>query len=229
LDILLRFEGRKVKNVLNDRSSAGGACSMIALNVLPGWLLVKHMALHILLMNAAAPVAALLLTRTARARLCARWLVPATFLQIAVLWGWHAPSMLKWALADTMTHLIMQLSLYVAAMFFWLVLLSQEATERWRSILALLVTSKLYCLLGALLVFAPETIFPGIHESHVYELAAASAIMDQQAAGLLMLVICPLTYISAGVVMAAQWLQHLSAMHIDSWPARATSSSALGG
>jgi putative membrane protein len=179
------------------------------------------MALHILLMNAAAPVAALLLIQIAHVRLCR--LIPAAFLQIAMLWGWHAPPVLKWALAGTGPHLTMQLSLFAIALLFWLAILSHQMMQQWRAILALLLTSKLYCLLGALLMFAPVTVFPGIHGSHAYGLAAGSALTDQQAAGLLMLVVCPLTYISAGVVMAARWLRDLSAMHANHWTISAAS------
>jgi putative membrane protein len=206
---------------------AGAACLLIILSGLPArGPLAQHMALHILLMNAAAPVAALLLIRIAHVRFCR--LHPAAFLQIAMLWGWHAPPVLEWALAGTVPHLTMQLSLFAIALLFWVAILAHQMTQQWRAILALLLTSKLYCLLGALLIFAPVTLFPGIHGTHASGLAAGSALTDQQAAGLLMLIVCPVTYISAGVVMAAQWLQDLSALPANHWISSAANSSSQG-
>jgi putative membrane protein len=169
------------------------------------------MAVHILLMNAVAPVATLLVIQSANrtTALGGGWLILATFLQIAVLWGWHAPPVLEAALSNTLLQLTMQLSLFATALLFWFAILFQEGAGRWRPILALLITSKLYCLLGALLIFAPQTVYPNIDVSHGHQLVAGSALIDQQTAGLLMLIACPLTYVSAGIIMAAQWLREL--------------------
>ena len=46
---------------------------------------------------------------------------------------------------------------------------------------------------GALLIFAPRTLY------HL-------ALDDQQLAGLLMITVCPLSYLVAAVVLAVQWI-----------------------
>ena len=54
--------------------------------------LSAHMLLHVALMNLAAPLAAIALTRTSSAqfdRITFLWVV--TVLQIVLLWGWHVP------------------------------------------------------------------------------------------------------------------------------------------
>lgn len=174
--------------------------------------LSRHMAAHILLMNAAAPVIAMLLMRHAAVRTSTGIeLTAAVVLQIALLWGWHSPSGLIAAHGSVALLLIAHASLLLGALWFWLAVLSQVKAARWRAIAALLITGKLFCLLGALLTFAPRPLFspPGHAHLHVgWQFAASS---DQQLAGLMMLAACPATYVLAGVVIAARWLNELLA------------------
>lgn len=113
----------------------------------------------------------------------------------------------------------MQLSLLAAAIWFWLAVLASGGTARWRALVALLVTSKLFCLLGVLLVFSPRLLYPMLtlgHHAGAPGSISGDLLADQHFAGLLMLVACPLTYLAAGVAIAAQWLRELSADGIDS-------------
>ncbi len=100
----------------------------------------------------------------------------------------------------------MQSSLLLAALLFWYSVIFAEA--RWYSLLALLTTGKLFCLLGALLTFAPRPIYPQLRELYAQagHFPVETALSDQQLAGLLMLVACPLIYVLASVVLAARWL-----------------------
>src|SRR5690606_13880969 len=83
--------------------------------------------------------------------------------------------------------------------------LSLRGNARWRSLLSLLLTSKLFCLLGVLLVFSPRLLYPDVlHAGHGARLQAPLAA--QQLAGLLMLGVCPPSYLTAGVVIAARWI-----------------------
>src|SRR5690606_17066756 len=86
-------------------------------------------------------------------------------------------------------------------LWFWAAILSLTGAGRWRGLLALLLTSKIFCLLGVLFVFAPRLIYPGTGHHGL-----AVSLEDQHLAGLLMLVVCPASYLTAGVVMAARWL-----------------------
>jgi putative membrane protein len=197
--------------------AAGVICSFAVFASMPSGPLGRHMAVHILLMNALAPLAALLAVHSVSrsTALGGGWLVLATFLQIAGLWGWHAPPVLEATLSSTPLHLTMQLSLFATASLFWFAILFPENAGRWRPILALLITSKLYCLLGALLIFAPQSVYPNIDVSHAHQLVAGSTLIDQQTAGLLMLIACPLTYVSAGIIMTAQWLRDLAGTNAE--------------
>lgn len=164
--------------------------------------LSRHMTLHIFVMDVLAPIAAVAAGASVRARIArgASSLAPATIAHLAVLWTWHAPAALEAAMASPAAGLAMRLSLFAVATWFWTEVLARRGIEGWRSILALLVTAKLFCLLGAVLVFAPRVLYSGDATN------GAPALADQQLAGLLMLAACPLTYVLAGIVIAARWL-----------------------
>jgi len=162
------------------------------------------MAGHILLMNFLAPVAAVWAARSYPALVRPfRSLAAPTLAQLLLLWGWHAPPTLAAAMDRPGLHLAMQGSLLLAALWFWSAVTNAMAGGQWRAIAALLVTSKLFCLLGVLLTFASYAIYPAM--TH-HGLQALDPLADQQLAGLLMLVACPLSYLVAAVVVASRWL-----------------------
>jgi putative membrane protein len=161
----------------------------------------RHMAAHILAMNVAAPVvAAMVLARWNRPTRGASLLWFATFVQIGVLWVWHAPAAQNLILNAPSGMIIAHLTLSMAAMVFWVSLFSLTGASRltgpsrWQAIPALLLTGKLVCLLAVLLVFAPRTLYGAA--AH-----AAHGLGDQQLAGLLMLAACPLSYLVVAVFM----------------------------
>lgn len=166
--------------------------------------LSAQMLVHIVLMNAVAPLAVMVYLAPLTRRPWPRFLFAATLVQVALLWAWHAPPALAAAMQSDALHAAMQVSLFVAALWFWSAVLSERAA-RWRAILSLLVTGKLFCLLGVLLVFAPRALYPGMSGGTAF----GPMLGDQQLAGLLMLVACPATYLVAGVVLAARWLTHI--------------------
>jgi putative membrane protein len=107
-------------------------------------------------------------------------------------------------MSNPIVMLAMGASLTAAAAWFWLAIYAMPPTGRWGGIFALLVTGKLFCLLGALLVFAPRLLFvPMMRGPDV--VAMSGNLADQQLAGLVMLVVCPLIYVTAGVVLASRW------------------------
>lgn len=172
--------------------------------------LSAQMLLHIVLMNAVAPVFALVVLDKARRLRSPGWrglLLPATVLQLLAFWAWHAPPVLDAVMQSNLLHVAMQASLLSLALWFWLAVFSVRGRRRWRAILALLMTSKVFCLLGVLLVFAPRALYTSA-ASHAQP---ASALHDQQLAGLLMLIACPATYLLAGTVIAARWLGRMDA------------------
>uniref|UniRef100_Q11EK5 Conserved hypothetical membrane protein n=2 Tax=Phyllobacteriaceae TaxID=69277 RepID=Q11EK5_CHESB len=180
-----------------------------------GGFLAQHMAIHIVAMNIAAPIAAMALRffrgDTAQPRE-ARWIGLAALLQIALLWFWHLPSAMAFAYAAPGGEMIMHLSLFAAALWFWRVILNEAEAARWQALGALLFTGKLFCLLGVLLTFAPRSLYIAAAELCLGgRIDPAALVPDQQLAGLMMLIACPLVYVLAGIMISARWLKEIEA------------------
>lgn len=164
---------------------------------------------HMVLMNLVVPGLIYMLGSTVPSTLSRHWPL-ATAIQLALLWSWHSPPALAAAMSNPTIMLAMDASLTAAAAWFWLAIYATPAAGRWRAIFALLVTGKLFCLLGALLVFAPRSLF-GVMMRGPDTVPLSESLADQQLAGLVMLVVCPLIYITAGVVLASRWFLTMEA------------------
>ncbi len=171
--------------------------------------LATHMAVHILLMNLAAPLAAFAVTRVRlqRREIAGRALALATFAQIAALWAWHAPPSLNRALEFPTVHLLMNASLFLTAFLFWRAVLRLHGQRSWQPIVALLITSSSMSSRRALRLRA-ESALPRFRciPHGACDRSREPTLADQQLAGLIMLVACPVTYVLAGIVIAARWL-----------------------
>lgn len=167
-----------------------------------------HMALHIVTMNAIAPLAAIGWARHGPARgipASDRALVAGVLLQIGVLYAWHLPGVGGSGEGRPFFHAAMHLALLSSAFLFWAAILSLEGAALWRGLMALIVTGKLACLLGVLLLLAPRLLDGGA--GAVPEVA----LDDQRLAGLIMLAACPVFYLATAVYMAAKWLNGVEA------------------
>ncbi len=193
--------------------SLGLALAVVAMAVMLVALaprtLTGHMLQQVALMSIAAPALAWAGCHywpAASARLRLAGVTMAV--QAAVLWLWHAPAAMAAVQAVPGLGLVMWASLLFAAVGYWVSILSVPADGRWRSILSLLVTAKLFCLLGILLVLAPHPLY--VAACYGGAAGVADALADQQSAGLVMIVACPLFYVGVGVVMTATWLDALA-------------------
>lgn len=166
-------------------------------------LITQHMISHIVAMNVVAPAMALGLRHADLPlfRYVSQGLTPALILQLCLLWGWHVPNVLAAAHGSHVLMTLMHASLFICASWFWAATFAKAHTQGWHSLSALLVTGKLFCLLGVLLTFAPRPLYLGVGVS----IEPSAMLADQQMAGLLMLVACPLTYVLAAIVIAARW------------------------
>ncbi|MGD9617482.1 MAG: cytochrome c oxidase assembly protein [Alphaproteobacteria bacterium] len=189
--------------------------------------IARHMGQHILIMNILAPFLALAIIGARQAPVAMLssgcMLLAATAMQLGLLWVWHSPTALGLAHAAMPVHVLMQVSLLGASLWFWLAALSEPGSFQWRAIFAMLVTGKLFCLLGVLLVFAPRALYPDMAPVHA-PIPGGDILDDQRLAGLMMLAACPATYVLAGVVLAARSLRRLTAR--DAGPAAILSLSA---
>jgi putative membrane protein len=156
-----------------------------------------HMLQHLVVMNVAALMFAVALRPNLRGMLAI-----STVLQIALLWGWHVPSVHAAASHEIVLTLLMQASLLALAFLFWSAVLAHPVEKSWQTILATLVTAKASCLFGAVLCFARHPLYP-MHGDPGWGL---SALDDQQLAGLLMMASCAVVYVVAAVALFLRWM-----------------------
>jgi putative membrane protein len=155
-----------------------------------------HMVMHIGLMNVAAPLLAVVIAnRLDFSDLKARWLWIATAAQTAVLWLVHMPAVHEAAMMHHSLRLAVLAALTIAAAAFWLTCVGISSSSRWQTIPPLAISGKLFCLLAALLTFSPRPLY-GAH--------VLGALEDQQLAGLLMIVACPLSYLLTALIISVQ-------------------------
>ena len=179
-----------------------------------------HMAVHIVAMNVAAPLAAVawrsrFARRHAASSSPALGLWIATIGQLGLLWAAHSPPVHHAAQSSALAYVGLHGALFLVALAFW-VSIVDAVSARWQAMLALLVSGKLACLLGVLLIFAPRFVFPtsfmqhaGHATLHAIPGDQAAALADQHLAGLLMIAACPLSYVLTAIILAAQTLADL--------------------
>jgi putative membrane protein len=170
-------------------------------------MLTAHMAIHIAAMNMVAPII-ILAARAASGpprRSAAGWIGSAAAAQLALLWGWHLPDAVALAASSSVVGILAHATLFASALIFWRTIVDAADDRPWMALASLLITGKVFCLLGVLLAFAQRPLYaeamPGMETQ--------SLLADQQSAGLLMLIACPLSYVIAAVVISARWMLEL--------------------
>jgi cytochrome c oxidase assembly factor CtaG len=171
------------------------------LDALSAHSLAAHMAQHMLLIAAAAPLLVhsrpvmRTLARFPRALLrLATLKPPATFLLHGVaIWLGHAPLVIQWTAQYRWFHVLEHVALLGTALLFCH---SLARRDRYGEAALWMAATMIHTgALGALLTFASRVLYPGY--SHV----------DQQLAGLIMWVPGGLCYLAIGLGYAAAWLR----------------------
>lgn len=163
-----------------------------------------HMAVHIASMSVVAPlVAALAILRRPPQGIRSSWLWIATVTQIVLFWAWHSPVVHGFGVSSPVLAAILHAALFLAALSFWFTILGIAGAARWQAVPALLLTGKLACLLAALLIFAPRTLYDSADQL-VHATGHLPVLDDQHLAGLLMIAACPMSYLVAAVIVTVQ-------------------------
>jgi putative membrane protein len=164
-----------------------------------------HMFTHIVLMNVVAPfVAGFAVPRLWRGETNDSHFWMAAFSQVALLWAAHIPAVQDWTVNAPASNLLVHGVLFLAALWFWSALLTLGQGRAWHGLLGLALTGKLVCLLAVLLVFAPRALYGDSH-SHGAEFPLEyNTLDDQQLAGLMMIVACPASYLTAAILLAVR-------------------------
>jgi putative membrane protein len=163
-----------------------------------------HMTLHMLVVAVAAPLLALGLAggRFDPLRWRPRFFspVPASIVELVVVWTWHAPALHHAARSDVLIFSIEQATFLAAGLLLWFSVLGagtlRTANRAGAGIVALLLTSMHMTLLGALLALSPRPLY-----GHAVAAGTLSAIDDQQLGGAIMLVVGGVVYLLGGVAL----------------------------
>lgn len=169
-----------------------------------------HMAVHMGVVAVAAPMLALGIaggrfdaTRPAP-RLFAP--IPASILELVVVWAWHAPALHHAARHHTAVLIMEQGMFFLAGVFVWLAAFGgNSARRRNRSaagLVALLLTAMHMTLLGALLALSPRPLY-----AHAGKFSGLTAIEDQHLGGAIMLLVGGISYLLGGLWLTVRLLR----------------------
>jgi putative membrane protein len=133
--------------------------------------------------------------------------IPASLVELVVVWGWHAPALHDAARLHTALWAAEQSSFLAAGLYFWLAVVGGTPQRRFEhtgnAIIALVLTFSHMTLLGAILVVSRRPLYAHDH--------AGDAVDSQHLGGAVMLVIGGLVYIGTGLWLARRLVRR-------SWP-----------
>jgi putative membrane protein len=170
-----------------------------------------HMLAHMGVVAVAAPVVALGLSGTRwdfsrRSRLFSP--VPASLLELVVVWVWHAPALRAVAETSPVAAAAEQASFLAAGLILWLSCVGHGGYDRNERSAAgafgLLFTSVHMTLLGALLALTPRPLY-GTGDVTCLGLTL-SAGQDQALGGVIMLMVGAAVYLVGGLALLARLL-----------------------
>ncbi|WP_378235150.1 cytochrome c oxidase assembly protein [Aquincola agrisoli] len=138
----------------------------------------------------------------------------ATAAATVVFWVWHAPAPYAAALSSDALYAVMQLTLLISAVAFWLGVRQSQPTAAMGAILA---TTVQMGLLGALIMFAARALYAPHFASMLSW--GISPLEDQQLAGLLMWAPGSMAYLVAAMCIGWRWLRSERADALRTRPA----------
>jgi putative membrane protein len=163
-----------------------------------------HMTMHMGVVAVAAPLIALGVAggRLDPVRKAPRLFapIPASVLELVVVWAWHAPALHHAARHSKMWLATEQGMFLLAGLLVWL---SAFGSDGWRGgnrsaagVVGLLLTSMHMTLLGALLALTPRPLY-----AHVEGVASLAPIADQHLGGAIMLTVGGVSYLAGGLLL----------------------------
>lgn len=164
-----------------------------------------HMTMHMGVVAVAAPLLALGLagSRFDPVRKLPKVFapIPASILELLVVWAWHAPA-LHHAARHTMAGLLAEQGTFLfSGLLMWLSAFganhaggARTVNRQAAGIVGLLLTSMHMTLLGALLALAPRPLFV-----HAEVAGSLTAIADQHLGGAIMILVGGVSYLTGGL------------------------------
>lgn len=160
-----------------------------------------HMTMHIAVVAGAAPLLAFAIAGTGvdPVRVIPHIVapIPASLLELVVVWAWHAPALHHAARHEAPALVMEQATFVMAGLLLWIAALGGDREQRrvraGSGVVALLFTSMHMTLLGALFALAGRPLFHG----------APSAVEDQHLGGVIMLLVGGASYLLGGLALTA--------------------------
>ena len=176
-----------------------------------------HMTLHITIVAVAAPLLAFAMAGTVvdpvRARPSLVAAIPASMIELVIVWGWHVPVLHHAARVQSPAFVLEQATFLASGLLLWIAAFGGDDEQRrvraGGGVAALLFTSMHMTLLGALFSLANRPLF-----QHTTAESVGHAAADQQLGGVIMLLVGGASYLIGGL--------YLTALALRSTPARAT-------
>jgi putative membrane protein len=127
--------------------------------------------------------------------------VPASLIELVVVWTWHAPAPHHFARHSAIGMAIEQATFLAGALLLWLSAFGgavhRRRQRRGAGVLALLLTSMHMTLLGALLALAPRPLYEHLHLGGAG--FTLTPLEDQHLGGAIMLVAGGVAYLAGGL------------------------------
>ncbi|MDQ3802407.1 MAG: cytochrome c oxidase assembly protein [Acidobacteriota bacterium] len=124
--------------------------------------------------------------------------VPASILELVVVWAWHAPALHHAARHGATEFVVEQGMFLVTGLLVWL---SALGGDEWRArsrraagVVGLLLTSMHMTLLGALLALSPRPLY-----AHAEGFDSLTPVEDQHLGGAIMLLVGGVSYLAGGL------------------------------
>jgi putative membrane protein len=170
-----------------------------------------HMAMHMAVVALAAPLVALAVSgreldpARARPRLFAP--IPASIIELVVVWAWHTPALHHAARHETWAFVLEQGSFLAAGLLLWIAAVGgsreQVRSRGGAGVAGLLFTSMHMTLLGALFVLGTRPLYAHASDAS----AGLSALKDQHLGGVIMLLVGGTSYLVGGLWLTAGLLR----------------------
>ncbi len=173
------------------------------------WAFSAHMLMHMGVVAVAAPLLALGVTGgrfdpvLKMPQLFAA--IPASVLELVVVWTWHAPALHHAARYSTIGLIAEQGMFLISALLLWLSAYGgndRHGARRAAGVVGLLLTSMHMTLLGALFALAPRTLYV-----HADGFAGLTPLADQGLGGAIMLLMGGVSYLLGGLGLMAGLLK----------------------
>lgn len=171
-----------------------------------------HMTVHMAVVAVAAPLLGFAAAGgrfdLARVAPSAFSPIPASLVELVVVWAWHTPALHQFARASSTGMFVEQAMFLSSGLLVWMASVSgprQDGGRTARGIVALLLTSMHMTLLGALIALAPRPLFA--HASPAAPAARLDVLLDEQhLGGAIMVLVGGASYLAGGLWLSASLL-----------------------